>query len=716
MSKLSSKLRNIINAVPKHTAAILLMIVAVLVPVAIFAAGSTRTENLHVANPAQYITFNQYVDNAIWGDEHDFVRIGPADKAIESMKIGDFKNALVAEEGKEYYVYMYVHNNAASWLNLEATNVRARIGKVDNAAGTTQQLRGFITADNCGADNKGNVGSACAFWDEATFQSVDGRKFTMEYVVGSAVYKNNHGTFQLPDSTVTGGNPGVLVGEKSMNGKILGCADHSGNVVVRVKPKYEPKQTPSYDVEKKVNGTTHNVAKPGETMTYTITAKNTGNVELTNVKINDTLPAYYSNVKETINSPAGHTGSIVNGGSVNLTKLPVGATATITISYTIKGESAFECGKTTNFINKVTSTSDQDKTEDRTDNNEVNTDITYPCEPVKVPNFDLEKTVDKTTANIGDTLSYKLTFRNTGETDLTNVVIKDTLPAGLTYVSGSIKVEGATTHVGDLFNGGIVIPRVAVNGVVTITFRAKVNNNAVVAENCGDTTKNFVNKSSSTTNEKADESNKNNNDTTTTVTVNKKCDPSYDVIKTVDKTVAKPGETLIYTILVKNTGNIDLTNVVVKDILPNYLASAKANTTAQSTVSGDLFKEGITITKLHVGETVTIKVEAVVKSADQLPCGATILNNRVESSNDQNKNEDHLNNNDADTTVDKECTPPPEIPQTPETPTVPPTKPEYIVATGPVEAIAATIGTGALTFGVVAYMRSRKDLMRKLRK
>jgi hypothetical protein len=76
MSKLS-KLAGIIKAIPKRTAAIMLTLMAVLVPAVILAAGSTRPENLHIANPAQYITFNQYVDNKVWGDEHDFLRVGP---------------------------------------------------------------------------------------------------------------------------------------------------------------------------------------------------------------------------------------------------------------------------------------------------------------------------------------------------------------------------------------------------------------------------------------------------------------------------------------------------------------------------------------------------------------------------------------------------------------------------------------------------------------
>jgi uncharacterized repeat protein (TIGR01451 family) len=273
-----------------------------------------------------------------------------------------------------------------------------------------------------------------------------------------------------------------------------------------------------------------------------------------------------------------------------------------------------------------------------------------------------------------------------------------------------------------LFGDGIVVARVAVSGTVTITFQVTVDANAVPADKCGENKKNFTNRSSSTTREKTDEPNKTNNNATTTVIVDKDCNSNYDVIKTVNKATAKPGETLIYTIVVKNTGETDLTNIVIKDILPGHIASAKATTTAPSEVSGDLFKEGVTIAKLQPGQIATIEVEAIIKDAKGLPCGETILINRVNSSTDQTNREDNLNNNTAKTTVNKDC-PEPKKPcrynpklDYDDPDCIPPVTPPVIPPTGPVEAAAAIVGVGALTFGATAYARSRKDLVSKLLK
>jgi uncharacterized repeat protein (TIGR01451 family) len=69
---------------------------------------------------------------------------------------------------------------------------------------------------------------------------MDGRKFHMVYVKGSALYINNAGTFKLPDTiATTNGNNGTLIGDTKMDGNIPGCAEHAGFVILRVRPIYE---------------------------------------------------------------------------------------------------------------------------------------------------------------------------------------------------------------------------------------------------------------------------------------------------------------------------------------------------------------------------------------------------------------------------------------------------------------------------------------------
>lgn len=346
-------LRDIIIAIPKHTiAALLASIVVVLSPVAVYAQDSTHKEDLHIGTPVGYITFNQYVDNAVWGDEHDFVRVGPT--SVESTH--ELKDYVVAVEGQEYYVYMYVHNNAASSLNLIATGARIRLVDLHTSADITQQLRGFIDVDNIGAKQDGNggqtTGSAGTFWDECGFQSMDGRKFTMQYVLGSAVYINNAGTFKLPDTVVAanGENP-ALIGYTTMNGKIPGCGNHIGSVIIRVKPIYEQEdETPGILTtlikrhDSNSWGTALDITKAdGNLIDVKVVFNNTSAQSVENVSLRAMLGDYLSYVDGSLRlSDLSESGNIAHGnpseGDVLIGSYEPGETATLEYQVTIKND------------------------------------------------------------------------------------------------------------------------------------------------------------------------------------------------------------------------------------------------------------------------------------------------------------------------------------------------------------------------------------------
>ena len=62
-------------------------------------------------SPSDHVTFNSITDNIAIGDERNFVRIAEAGINYELV------DTLAIEPGKEYIVYIYYHNNAASNLN-----------------------------------------------------------------------------------------------------------------------------------------------------------------------------------------------------------------------------------------------------------------------------------------------------------------------------------------------------------------------------------------------------------------------------------------------------------------------------------------------------------------------------------------------------------------------------------------------------------------------
>lgn len=516
---IKNKLQQVLNSTPKRVAAISGIAALVLIPTAIYAWGPESRATYTMAKPADKIAFDSITDNPDVGDERNFVRL----QTVGEKTWSDVKDM---EPGKQYYARMYVHNNAASNLNLVATNVRARLNipNGDNVWGKQFEVNGFISSDNA---------TPTKIWDNIVLKSDE--EFHVKII--SAKYYNNIRTedsagFDLSvDDLVNKGGAGALLGYEQMDGKIPGCLKYSGYVLVKFEPVFK---TSSYDVDKTVDKTT---AKPGETINYTIHVKNTGDTDLTNVKVTDKLPAYYSETKETIKSQNATTGSILKGdNTVTFSKLAKGETATITISYTIKPETALECG-TTKIANIVTSTSDQAKAEDNTSNNEADTTVTRECKTVeKKPGFDIDKKVNKTAAKPGDTIIYTVTATNTGEVDLTNVKISDKLP--VYYSTVEAKVDAPSEVTGDMVKDNeITITKMPVGSKAVITITYTVKGDADMA--CGDTV--IDNMASGTTDQTQTEDKTDNNEVKTTVT--RTCTVTPKKQETNNVTPATPAQT-----------------------------------------------------------------------------------------------------------------------------------------------------------------------------
>jgi uncharacterized repeat protein (TIGR01451 family) len=77
-------------------------------------------------------------------------------------------------------------------------------------------------------------------------------------------------------------------------------------------------------------------------------------------------------------------------------------------------------------------------------------------------------------------VEFKLTIRNTGETNLANVLVKDALPGGLTLVPGSVSLFINNSDAGeqisdDLVTTGYTISNINVDDIIYITYRAKAS-------------------------------------------------------------------------------------------------------------------------------------------------------------------------------------------------------------------------------------------------
>jgi uncharacterized repeat protein (TIGR01451 family) len=177
----------------------------------------------------------------------------------------------------------------------------------------------------------------------------------------------------------------------------------------------------------KSTGTT--AIAPGGSISYTITLTNNGPHNATNASMTDSLPA--SLLFQSISAPAGFscaTPAIGATGLITCTaaSLANGASATFTLVVTVAGNA-------TGTITNSAGTSGA-----QTDANSGNSSSSAGALAViSSADVSIAKTTGSTQAPAGSVISYTLTASNAGPSPATNVVVTDTLPAGLQFVSAT---------------------------------------------------------------------------------------------------------------------------------------------------------------------------------------------------------------------------------------------------------------------------------------
>lgn len=264
--------------------------------------------------------------------------------------------------------------------------------------------------------------------------------------------------------------------------------------------------------------------------------------------------------------------------------------------------------------------------------------ITFKVKPQFAPSTDFEvaKTVSKAGAydwqenvNVkpGDTVDFRIRYKNIGAVQQDNVVVKDKLPAHMTYVNGSTKLYNALNPNGkpltDTLTGvGVNIGSHSANASSFVVFSAKVGANAQLPV-CGNNT--LKNVASVTT----DYGTKNDD---ATVTVPKECqnEPNFDIVKDVRKkgdadwkqdVTVEYGDTVEYRIVVRNTGDTDLKNVVIKDNRPTGVDFVNGTLKVNGqTSTQNLFGNGVTIPEIKKGAQAEITFDAKVNKGQTDKC------------------------------------------------------------------------------------------------
>lgn len=185
---------------------------------------------------ADHVTFNSAVDNNTEiGDERYFVS---ASKYTGDASKNYWTDQTVAEDGQEYVIRMYVHNNADPALNLVSQDTRAYV-ILPMEAGTELHVTGEIYAANADPER---------VWDSTGFFSADGSEFVLQYVEGSATYYTRLADEEIQaydmnmDSSVMSlhlfQKEGAAIGYDGLNGMIPGGEEYAGYLTFHVIARY----------------------------------------------------------------------------------------------------------------------------------------------------------------------------------------------------------------------------------------------------------------------------------------------------------------------------------------------------------------------------------------------------------------------------------------------------------------------------------------------
>ncbi|MBR2587433.1 LPXTG cell wall anchor domain-containing protein [Candidatus Saccharibacteria bacterium] len=227
------------------------------------------------------IVFNSISDNPDLNELY-FVQAMPADSTTNVWNANDIE----VENGKEYLVRIYVHNNNRRGTEMVAKDVTVN-AYVPTESAKSLTVTGSVTSSNA---------TPTKVWDEFTFKSST-NTFHLEYVPGSAYY-NTKGAAKgtLSDNLVMGG---TKVGYDALDGNIPGCFGYSGIVTYRVKVVFDYE----FSIQKwvRIKGETEWKkqvnAKVGDTVEYKIGYQNTSDSLEKDVILFDKLGSNQTYVK-----------------------------------------------------------------------------------------------------------------------------------------------------------------------------------------------------------------------------------------------------------------------------------------------------------------------------------------------------------------------------------------------------------------------------------
>ena len=359
---------------------------------------------------------------------------------------------------------------------------------------------------------------------------------------------------------------------------------------------------PSIDLVKtaKVNDgeatTEDQKVEEGDQVTYSMTVTNKGDASAVDVVITDEIPDGLILVADSISD-----GGVLENGVITWTieKLEAGAEKTVSFMVTVP-----DVNEDTTWSNvavvEASNIPDEPEPSNPVDVEEGTPEVGIG----KLQSVNgAEATVEQQKVVAGDIVKYIIKVSSTGTENAKDVVVTDSVPAGLALVDGSISDGGV---LGD--NNTITWTFEELEGTVEVSFEVEVP-----AVDVDTVWENIAYVTYDAPDEPSDPENPDDPVIPSEpVEVVEEVDPAVEITKEASKSEVEAGDEVVYTITVKNTGDGKAEKVIVTDEIPEGLTVIEIS-------EGGVDNEGIItweIGDLAPGEEVAVTVTVEVPAVD----------------------------------------------------------------------------------------------------
>lgn len=336
-----------------------------------------------------------------------------------------------------------------------------------------------------------------------------------------------------------------------------------------------------------------------DVLTYSFLVRNTGNTTANNAIIYDTLPYGTTFVTGSV-SVNGSSSAATPSGGITLPDIAPGQVIPVSFNVTVDTISSINPLINRAFVGyKFT----QDPSVPLGKNASA---VSTGALTQVVPTITVTKSVNPQYVLVGDTVVYTVVISNPNNLLLTNLTLNDLLAPEVAFIPGSVVINSVAAPHANVLTG-VNINAIGANGVATIQFNATVLNKGTgLIPNASNLTYNYLG-----TNTIPLTATQYSNTNILNANI-----ASVSVNKSTPLTTVTAGVTIPYTVLIQNTGDVNLYDVLFRDILSpkvNFITSSFTVNGVTVNVDPVTVQRGVDVGSLPIGAMTTITFDVILK-------------------------------------------------------------------------------------------------------